>query len=57
MIGGAPGTDHGMEYGTFDSDAFSADLQSDEGADPVMFLSPMAPWWIALCADLFARPN
>ena len=57
MVRGLLGTDHCMQYGTFNADSFLTELHSDEGADPVMFLSPMPSWWCLLYVDLFVRPN
>jgi len=57
MIDAASGTEHGMTFGEFDLYETLADLDSDEGADPVMALAPMPRWWRDALVAVFAGPN
>jgi hypothetical protein len=46
-----------MMIGGFDLEEFLADLRSDEGADPVMLVAPMPPWWVDMLVAVFAAAN
>jgi hypothetical protein len=46
-----------MTLGEFDLYETLADLASDEGADPIMLLAPMPPWWRDALVATFAGPN
>jgi hypothetical protein len=51
------GTGYGMTISAFDLDQTLADLHSDEGADPVMLVEVMPPWWADALISAFARAN
>jgi hypothetical protein len=46
-----------MTLGDFDLDETLADLDSNEGADPVMVLAPMPRWWRNALVAVFAGTN
>lgn len=46
-----------MMLGDFDLDEMLADLDSDEGADPVMLLAPMPRHWRDALVAVFAAGN
>lgn len=46
-----------MTPGDFHLDEMLADLDSDEGADPVMLVAPMPRWWRDALLAVFATAN